>query len=109
MRRGANLALSQWFAHINAPSQWRQAACVDYQHLPWTHDTTPCTRDVLAMKAVCDQCPLLRRCAARALRERVGGFYAGVWLPWPVQHETDIAKMNRHRARRHLREVLRGN
>lgn len=106
MPRGANLAISQWFRDANSPEQWQEAACTKYQHLPWTHDATPCTRDIVAMQSVCSQCPLTLKCASYALRAHSGGFYAGVWLPWPTPVETDITKLQRHRARRHLKELF---
>jgi hypothetical protein len=106
MRRGANLAISQWFTDVNDPARWSRAACVDHQHLPWTHDTAPPASDIDAMRAVCMECPVILQCAEHAYRRQVGGFYAGVWLPWPSVHESDRNRFDRHRARRHFRTIL---
>lgn len=65
-----------------------RAACSSRSNLPWTAEAIPSLTDRQQMGAVCAECPVVAECAASVLRRLqssriVGGFYAGVWLPWP--------------------------
>lgn len=79
-----------WLQHN---TKWMKgAACVSRQDLPWvgiptdTGEATPSPATQREMAAVCASCPILVSCAHYALNTpRVGGFYAGIWLPWPQQ------------------------
>lgn len=70
----------------------KDAECASHQDLPWTGISTetgevsPTVTDQKVMAQVCADCPVLHTCAAFALNTPgVGGFYAGIWLPWPQQ------------------------
>lgn len=83
------------------------AACLDHRDLPWTADTAPHSPTLQHMREVCEGCPVLLKCAERALRGRGagGGMYAGVWLPWGSDNATK--KIERRQAIRILRLLLK--
>lgn len=90
-----------------SPKWMMDAECADHPDLPWTGtmnavgEVPPTVADQQAMAAVCAQCPVLQTCAGFALNTRgIGGFYAGLWLPWPLQAGAP-------RARRTLRKAFR--
>jgi hypothetical protein len=83
-------------------NRWDEAKCCKAQHLPWTDDHAPAKRAFDEMSAICAECPLLMQCAEFALTEAVGGFYAGVWLPWKTPREA----VHRRAARVLLRKTL---
>ena len=63
--------------------------------------------ELIAMHHICNQCPVRVPCARYALysqRGIEGGFWAGVWLPWP--RTTAEANCARDRARRLLQATL---
>ena len=71
---------------------WKGAACVSRQDLPWvgictdTGEVSPSPATQREMAQVCADCPILYTCARHALETKgIGGFYAGIWLPWPQQ------------------------
>lgn len=74
------------------PNWMKDAACAARQDLPWvgvsteTSETAPTVSQQREMAQVCADCPILYDCARYALDTKgVGGFYAGIWLPWPLQ------------------------
>ena len=78
-----------------------RAACGFHPTLPWTGDPTPTPAERQAMSDVCGDCPVMTSCAVYALTPAVvGGFYAGVWLPWPTGSRRETQE--RSRARRIL-------
>lgn len=83
-------------------NRWDDAKCCKAQHLPWTDDYAPTEEAFNEMSAICAECPLLMSCAQFALTEAVGGFYAGVWLPWKTPREA----VRRRAARGLLRKTL---
>lgn len=107
------MAISQWYkqnALLNAG--WvGNATCGRRQDLPWTPDSRPSTLDQEAMAAICDECPVIKKCAHHALHAQngrlvEGGFYAGVWLPWPYSSESDDTRWLRDKGRRQLKNLL---
>ena len=87
---------------VVASNRWDDAKCCEAQHLPWTNDYEPTEQALDEMSSICAECPLLMSCAQFALTEAVGGFYAGVWLPWKTQREA----AHRRTARGMLRKTL---
>lgn len=87
---------------VVARNRWDGAKCCGAQHLPWTDDCRPTQQALDEMSSICAECPLLMPCAQFALTEAVGGFYAGVWLPWKTQREA----VHRRAARVMLRKTL---
>lgn len=87
---------------VVASNRWDDAKCCKAQHLPWTDDYKPAQGALDEMASICAECPLLMPCAHFALTEPVGGFYAGVWLPWKTQREA----VHRRAARVLLRKTL---
>lgn len=83
-------------------NRWDDAKCCKAQHLPWTDDYAPTKQALDEMSSICAECPLLMSCAEFALTEAVGGFYAGVWLPWKTHREAG----HRRSARALLRKTL---
>ena len=83
-------------------NRWDDAKCCKAQHLPWTDDYAPTKQALDEMSSICAECPLLVSCAEFALTEAVGGFYAGVWLPWKTHREA----RHRRSARALLRKTL---
>lgn len=81
-------------------NRWDDAKCCEAQHLPWTDDYRPAQSALDEMSAICAECPLLTPCARFALTEPVGGFYAGVWLPWKTQREAAHRRAARVQLRR---------
>lgn len=86
----------------------RQAACAMRPNLPWIADFAPSLEDRYAMSEICDTCPVLRDCAAWITARlnshpMTGGYYAGVWLPWPKQ----AGDINNSVGRRSARDTLR--
>lgn len=65
-----------------------RAACPSRADLPWTVESTPSIEDRAEMGTVCASCPVRNECAEWIVERLqtgrvVGGFYSGVWLPWP--------------------------
>ena len=67
------------------------------------------------MATVCLECPVLSQCAAYALKGHNGngvdgGFYAGVYIPWPTYYrhaQRDMSRRSaRHALRRHIAEPV---
>lgn len=88
-----------------------KAKCSGRLDLPWIADRCPVPADLTAMHQVCmSQCPVLRECAQYALRASgaVGGFYAGVWLPWITYDAGPELRLARERGRRRLRVLAMG-
>lgn len=57
------------------------------------------------MRELCEECPVLVLCAQQGLAS-VGGFYAGVWVPWKgTTTESDETRRIRDRARAHLKRI----
>ena len=85
---------------------WREdAACAAHPHLPWTPEVRPSYGEAAAMTQVCADCPVWRDCAEHALSvKETGGFWAGVWIPWPISRSADPA---RNRQRTLARTILR--
>lgn len=82
------------------------ASCVSHQHLPWTGELTPPPAVQAEMTEICAECPVVTSCAAHAITTRnVGGFYAGVWLPWPHQGGGCVTRAH-GRARRTLQKLF---
>jgi Transcription factor WhiB len=64
----------------------------------WTPERQPNTELLIALREICDQCPVIRQCASHALNERLhGGVYAGVWLPHRYSAEWLRARAVLHR------------
>lgn len=66
--------------------------------------------DLNQMNLICSECPVRTACAKDALQCNNGsgvdgGFYAGVWVPWKSDTESDRARYNRTTARRHLKHA----
>ena len=85
-----------------ASNRWDDAKCCEAQHLPWTDDYKPAKPALDEMSSICAECPITVSCARFALKEAVGGFYAGVWLPWNTRREA----VHRRAARVQLRKTL---
>lgn len=89
-------------------AKWmKDASCAQRQDLPWVGVATPVSElaptagQQREMAQVCADCPILTTCARYALSSHsLGGFYAGIWLPWPQQGGAP-------RARRILRSLVR--
>lgn len=56
------------------------------------------------MAAVCKDCPVIKRCASYAIGQP-GGFYAGVWLPWPQAQESSSIRTFRELGRLQLQVI----
>jgi hypothetical protein len=56
------------------------------------------------MASVCNDCPVIKRCASYGLGQP-GGFYAGVWLPWPQAQESTAIKRIREHGRLQLKVI----
>ena len=88
--------LRRWMTQPDKPP-----TCSLYPKLPWTADLAPTLNDHRIMSNICSDCPVLTECARHGLKkETVGGFYAGVWLPWPTGRRSEADE--RGRARRAL-------
>jgi len=110
MRRFPVKSCRWYLDHLLNLSWTEYAACVFHVDLPWTSDQRPAEVHRAAMAAVCAQCPVLTRCAAYALeghngRGVEGGFYAGVWVPWPSYYTRADRKHDREAAQRILAEA----
>lgn len=86
------------------------AVCRERQTLPWTSDVVPDQDARAEMFNVCMSCPVLQDCATDTLkamrsREILGGFYAGIWIPWPSNNADKAAELREYRF--HVRRVLR--
>ena len=100
MSKGATV-----YDDVVTSNRWDDAKCCKAQHLPWTDDYAPAQQALDEMSSICAECPLLLSCAEFALTEAVGGFYAGVWLPWKTQREAGHRRAARVRLRRNLVKV----
>lgn len=97
------------------------AQCKNHPSLPWVgkrrpeteRDVAPNDQECTAMAAVCSLCPIRMRCAEFALtggrnnRGVDGGFYAGVWIPWPADYGHRKRTDRSLDARRDLRALLK--
>lgn len=105
--RGFAFKSCRWYPDRLLIQSWTErAACVIHVDLPWTSDHRPSEARRTAMAAVCAQCPVLTKCAAYALKGHngrgvEGGFYAGVWVPWP----SDYTRTDRKAAQRILAQA----
>jgi len=82
MPRTPNLQISQWFTQGGFFEGWEDLAnCNGRFDLPWTPNHRPSFEEQQVMAEVCSDCPVIAKCARRGLSS-VGGFYAGVWIPW---------------------------
>lgn len=98
-----------------------RAQCKNHTTLPWVgkrcpgteRDLAPDPQECAAMSAVCDLCPIQINCAEFALTSGVngrgvdGGFYAGVWIPWPADYGHRKRTDRSMDARRQLRNLLK--
>lgn len=106
-----HLNLSGWFN--TADEAWKHdAACVEHPQLPWTGDVQPIPEFHREMQLICEECPVLLRCAKHALGSKRahgadGGFYAGVWLPWIAPQASRSTREMRNHSRAVLRRMLR--
>jgi len=96
MGRAPNLQISQWFSQgASFFEGWEDLAnCAQRFDLPWTSDKRPSFDEQQVMAGVCSDCPVIAKCARRGLGA-VGGFYAGVWIPWQTMtpESTDTRSM----------------
>jgi hypothetical protein len=116
MGRPPNFLASQW-SHFSTETERRRnayALCAEPEHrlLPWTAEPPIDDRDIAAMEAVCNRCPVIGECAFEALnanrgRGVTGGFYAGVWLPWVNRNSVMSTKVERQRKREVLRRTVK--
>jgi hypothetical protein len=105
MGRTPNLKISQWFKQGGVFLEgWEDLAnCRGRHDLPWTPNFRPSFEDQRAMADVCSDCPVMAKCAQRGLGA-VGGFYAGVWIPWKtLTPDTDDTRAIRIHGRRKLK------
>lgn len=110
MREFAIKSCRWYLDHVLNQSWTERAACVFHVDLPWTGDHRPPEAHRAAMAAVCAGCPVLTKCAAYALegyngRGVEGGFYAGVWVPWPSYYTRTNRKQALEAAQRILAEA----
>jgi len=89
-----------------------EGKCGEHEHLPWCEDQKPDHSERVLMEEICDQCPVILKCADYALhsgngRGVDGGFHAGVWIPWPSPGEGKSTTLARTQARRQLRRILK--
>lgn len=56
------------------------------------------------MEAICASCPVSKACALAGIDGSNGGFYAGIWLPWPSEYRA--RKDERSRALTRLRKFI---
>jgi hypothetical protein len=110
IRHAPNFATSQWFQPLD--ESMLGASCLDYRELPWTSDATPRPPMLQHMRDICGGCPVLLKCADRALhgnngRGTDGGMYAGVWLPWFTRNDNATKKLERRQAIRTLRMLIK--
>ncbi|MFV8317146.1 WhiB family transcriptional regulator [Mycobacterium sp. 23] len=72
------------------------AACTLRPGLPWVAERTPSDFHRSQMRAVCNSCPIRRKCAEYAAREASSGFFAGVWIPdGPRGKEIAVERLKR--------------
>lgn len=88
------------------------AACLNHRDLPWTVDVKPQPQTLRRMREICHECPVLLKCAQRALhgnsgRGAEGGMYAGVWLPWITRSDNATKRIERRRAQEILERLTR--
>lgn len=86
----------------------RHAECAAQPKLPWIAEATPGVEHRAEMGMICAGCPVRGRCAERvverlALGRIIGGFYAGVWLPWPPSATPTATTVGRRQALDSLR------
>jgi hypothetical protein len=82
------------------------ALCRQRQDLPFTADEEPDAAHLAAMRDVCLACPVRIACAELALDRdapALGGFYAGIWIPWKTDKTARRAKVTWQDARWALR------
>lgn len=86
-----------------------RAACAKQPELPWIAEATPGAEHRAQMGMICARCPVRGECAERvverlALGRIIGGFYAGVWLPWPPSATPMASTAGRRQALDSLRQ-----
>ena len=111
----SSVKTSRWFLRHFLLQPWTEhALCIRHPRLPWTgvvagdRDASPTDEQFLTMARVCADCPVLNACAEYALIGHNGngvdgGFYAGVWIPWPTYYRHAQRDQSRRRARHALR------
>lgn len=109
-RHKPNLGTSQWVQPLD--ESMLGASCLDHRDLPWTADAMPRPATLQHMRGICEQCPVIVKCADRALhgnngRGTDGGMYAGVWLPWGTRSDNATKKIERRQARATLEHLTR--
>lgn len=92
-------------------SEWvKRAACRPPNHrLPWIAEQNPGPEHRAEMGAICARCPVRGECAERVVERLsmgriIGGFYAGVWLPWPPSATPTATNVGRRQALDALRK-----
>jgi hypothetical protein len=98
-----------WALDVPLPEQtWRnRARCRVFYGLPWTDDATPPAETLAMMAGVCAGCPVQRECAQHILdNPELGGFWAGVWVPWWVVGDYPARRQQKENARAELRSRL---
>jgi Transcription factor WhiB len=109
-RHKPNLMTSQWVQPLD--ESMLGASCLDHQSLPWTADIEPSALSMHQMRDICRQCPVIVKCAQRALhgnsgRGAEGGMYAGVWLSWVTRSDNATKRIERRRAQEALQRLIR--
>lgn len=114
MVQGVNWSTSKWFNSEDLPDLGGPASCRLRHDLPWIGEERPDPDTYDEMESICDSCVVKLKCAEYALsganrkgHAATGGFYAGVWIPWPS--DTSSNRSARYRAREALRRRLRND
>jgi hypothetical protein len=88
MRRAPNFRVSGWHRERQSSDHWdEKAQCAARRDLPWAGDNAPAAPQHLEMHGICSTCPVKLQCALSGTEGANGGFYAGVWLPWPTEYK----------------------
>lgn len=102
------MSISTWFKRLGIVERpWViNARCGAHQGLPWISDIKPNPLEIARMAEVCADCPVQKSCAGYGLTT-TGGFYAGVWLPWPSSSSSSSnnTRYLRRRSRNELRRL----
>lgn len=105
MGRKPNFRIAGWHRLRLSSDYWdEKAQCARRRDLPWAGDYAPPAGQLAEMEAICVGCPVQRECASSGLDGANGGFYAGIWLPWPTEYRK--AKEERRVAMVRLRRFL---
>jgi len=105
MGRKPNFRIAGWHKERQSSDHWdEKAQCARRRDLPWAGDHAPIAPQQVEMESICGNCPVQRQCAVSGLDGTNGGFYAGIWLPWPSEYRK--AKDERSRALARLRRFV---